>query len=137
MYLDRADMLCPCVTGCFRGSRTKFRRFVCVQQRVEKLAMTAIEFPTMQKGAELQSRCREGENGGSPDGNGDIKVDIFDDRHGRLRVCRPQLISQVANETGRKDASVRAVCTDENLIVRGCCKRILGRKRRGQGISKE
>jgi hypothetical protein len=34
-----------------RGSRTKFRRFVFVRHQVEKLAMTAIEFPPMQKGA--------------------------------------------------------------------------------------
>lgn len=29
----------------------EFRRFVFAQQEVEKLAMTAIEFPPMQKGA--------------------------------------------------------------------------------------
>jgi len=42
---------------------------VFVQQQVEKLAMTAIEFPADAKGREFQSRCCESENRGSPGGD--------------------------------------------------------------------
>ena len=35
----------------FDWFKYEFWRFVCVQQQVEKLAMTAVEFPPMQKGA--------------------------------------------------------------------------------------
>ena len=52
----------------FDWFKYEFWRFVFVQQQVAKLAMTAIEFPPMQKGRELQPRCREGEDRGGPEG---------------------------------------------------------------------
>ena len=45
----------------------EFWRFVFVQQVVGKLAMTAIDYPPMQKGPILQPRRREGEDRRSHD----------------------------------------------------------------------
>ena len=48
----------------FDWFKYEFWRFVFVQDVVEKLAMTAIEFPPMQKGARLQSRSGESQDRG-------------------------------------------------------------------------
>ena len=60
----------------FQWFKYEFWRFVFVQQQVEKLAMTAVEFPPMQKRRELQPRRREGEDRGRQ--SGDREVGIFE-----------------------------------------------------------
>ena len=52
----------------FSWFQYEFWRFVFVQQEVAKLAMTAIEYPPMQKGASFNLECRESEDRGSHEG---------------------------------------------------------------------
>ena len=53
----------------FDWFKYEFWRFVFVQQQVEKLAMTAIEFPPMQKGASFNLDAVKAKNSGSPGGS--------------------------------------------------------------------
>jgi hypothetical protein len=43
-----------------------------VHQEVEKLARTAVEFPPMQKGHKLPSRCSKGKNPSHNGGDGQV-----------------------------------------------------------------
>ena len=70
----------------FDWFKYEFWRFVFVQQQVEKLAMTAIEFPPMQKGASFNLDAVKDEDRGGQDRNGQVT----DDRHdGRPALGRP------------------------------------------------
>ena len=87
----------------FQWFKYEFWRFVFVQQQVEKLAMTAVEFPPMQTRRELQPRRREGEDRGRQ--SGDSEIGIFDDVCGRL-IAR---VNGSTPERHRSAASARCL----------------------------
>ena len=89
----------------FDWFKYEFWRFVFVQQQVEKLALTAIEFPPMQKGASFNLEAVKEKIAAARSGHRQIN----DDRRGRLE--------RTARMDHREMCNMRTVAIDNSITI--------------------